>query len=546
MSHQEKIFEFGPFRLEAGEHRLLRGTQVVPVTGKAFATLHVLVQKQGSVVSKRDLMDAVWPGTSVEENNVDRNISMLRKALGDQDSGEPYIETVPRIGYRFVGRLKLAVPEPATVSTERTAIAVLPFADMSPGRDQQYFCEGLAEELINSLAQVDGLRVVSRTASFQFGSSGADVRDIGRKLAAGSLVEGSVQKAGDQLRVTVQLIAADTGYHLWSLRFDRKIEDVFAIQDEIAAAVVASLRGSVFNPREKKALERPHTEVAAYEFYLRGRQLLPLRTEEDLKHAIEMFSRAIDVDPEYSPAWAGKAVTHASLYEWFGAKARDLEAAQSASAKALALSPNLAEAHVARGITFHQMAQHEKAGQAFEEALRLAPNHWDALYYYARSSFASGNPAKAAALFRRAGDARREDYESPNLLVLCLRATDCAAEEIREAAREAIRRSERALMLNPRDARCLSLASCVYIDAGDPARAVEFARRALEIQPDGMSPLVNAACCYARLGMKEESLALLKTVFGRGWGHRSWIENDPDYDSLRSDPRFRELMTYIK
>lgn len=544
MSSEDNIFEFGPFRLEPREHRLLRGADVVSVTGKAFATLRVLVQRQGSVVSKRDLMEAVWPGIAVEENNVDRSISMLRKALGDQDNGEPYIETVPRVGYRFVAKLKSAASV-ELAAPERTAIAVLPFADMSPRRDQEYFCEGLAEELINALAQVDGLRVVSRTASFQFRSSGADVQDIGRKLSAGSLVEGSVQKSGDRLRVTVQLIAAETGYHQWSLRFDRKIEDVFAIQDEIAAAVVASLRGSVFNPREKKALERPHTEVAAYEFYLRGRQCLPLRSENDLKRGAEMFEKAIEVDPKYCPAYAGLALAHATLYEWFGAKQENLEAAQRASHTALTLSPNLAEAHVARGITFHQMTKYAQAGEEFEEALRLAPSHWDALYYYARSSFAAGNLEEAAELFRRAGAARQEDFESANLRTLCLRALG-RTEEVREAALEAIRRGERALMLNPRDARCLSLTACVFIDAGQPERALEFARRAIECQPDGLSPLVNGACVYARLGKKEEALSLLQEVFGRGWGHRSWIENDPDYDSLRDDPRFQELLTHVK
>jgi TolB-like protein/Flp pilus assembly protein TadD len=544
MSAEDEVVEFGPFRLEPQEHRLLRGDELMPVTGKAFSTLRVLVQRQGSVVSKRDLMDAVWPNTAVEENSVDRSISTLRKVLGDQDNGESYIETVPRVGYRFTARLKMVSREMAV--PERTAIAVLPFADMSPQRDQQYFCEGLAEELINALAQVDGLRVVSRTASFQFRSSGADVQEIGRKLVAGSLVEGSVQKSGDRLRVTVQLIAADTGYHQWSLRFDRSIEDVFAIQDEIAAAVVASLRGSVFNPREKKALERPHTEVAAYEYYLRGRHYQPLRSEDDLKLAVEMFEKAIEVDPKYSPAWAGLAVTHASLYEWFGAKEEDLTAAQRASERALALSPHLAEAHVARGITFHQMHEHDRAAAAFEEALRLAPNHWDALYFYARSRFASGKTEHAEELFKQAAAARHEDFESPNLRVLCLRATGRDAAVIKQAALEAVQRGERALMLNPRNVRCLSLTACVLIDAEQPERALEYARRALELDPHGMSALVNGACLYARLGMKEESIALLAEVFGRGWGHKSWIEKDPDYDSLRDDPRFQQLLANLK
>lgn len=330
------------------------------------------------------------------------------------------------------------------------------------------------------------------------------------------------------------------------MRFDRKLEDVFAIQDEIAAAVVASLRGSVFNPREKKALERPHTEVAAYEFYLRGRHYLPLRSETDLKRGAEMFQKAIDVDPKYSPAWAGLAMAHASLYEWFGAKKADLEAAQHASATALELSPNLAEAHVARGVTLHQMTQYLQAGKAFEEALRLAPNHWDALYYYARSSFASGKAEQAEALFRRAADARHEDFESPNLRILCLRSIGRGAEDVKQVAMEAVRRSERALMLNPYNARCLSLVACACIDADQPEQGLEYLRRALEAEPDGMSPLVNGACLYARLGKKDESLAMLEKVFGRGWGHRSWIENDPDYDSLRDDPRFRQLLANLK
>ena len=548
MSSSDPIFEFGPFRLEPREHRLMRAGKLVPLTGKAFTTLRVLVERHGTLVSKRDLMKAVWPDTAVEDNNLDRNISTLRKVLGDQADGQPYIETVPRAGYRFIAPLRSAGTRSETkeqAADELTAIAVLPFVDMSSKRDHQYLCEGLAEELINSLAQVDGLRVVSRTASFQFSSSGADVKEIGRKLGAGSLVEGSVQRSGNQLRVTVQLIEAESGYHQWSLRFDRNVQDIFAIQDEIAAAVVRSLRGSVFSQREQKALLRPHTDVAAYEFYLRGRQFLPRRGESDIQHAIEMFEKAIAVDPNYAPAYAGLAVAHASLYEWFGAHDHDLAAAQRASEKALQLGPNLAEAHVARGITFHQMAEHQKAAVAFEEALRLAPNLWEALYYYARSCFAAKKVERAAELFRRAAETRHEDYESPNLLTLSLRILG-REKEGKRWAREGIARAERALMVNPNDVRCLSITACVFIDMGEPQRALDWAHRALEIDPESMTALVNGACVYARLGKKDESLALLEKVFGRGWGHRSWIEQDPDYDSLRDDLRFKKLLAGLK
>jgi len=322
------VYQFGPFRLEVGEHRLVREGRSVPLTGKAFDTLRVLVERHGTLVAKRDLMNAVWPETTVEENNLDRNISLVRKALGEKANGPQYIETVPRVGYRFVARLSAAKstdgadsPSPAQ---EISAIAVLPFADMSPGRDQDYLCEGLAEELINALTQIDGLRVASRTASFQFRGAGADIHEVGRHLGVGTLLEGSVRKADDRLRVTVQLIEVATGFHRWSQRFDRTLDDVFAIQDEIAESVATSLRGSVLSGRERQALLRPHTGAAAYEYYLRGRQHLPLMTQPDLKRSGEMFERAIELDASYSPALAGLATVHATLYEWFGSQQDDL------------------------------------------------------------------------------------------------------------------------------------------------------------------------------------------------------------------------------
>jgi len=196
------VYEFGPFRLEVSEHRLLHEGRTVPLAGKAFDTLRVLVERHGTLVSKRDLMNGVWPETTVEENNLDRNISAVRKALGEKAAGRQYIETVPRVGYRFIARISEAaaedVPDSPLPTQDISAIAVLPFADMSPARDQDYLCEGLAEELINSLAQIDGLRVAARTASFQFRGTGTGVRAVGQHLGVGTLLEGSVRKAGEK------------------------------------------------------------------------------------------------------------------------------------------------------------------------------------------------------------------------------------------------------------------------------------------------------------------------------------------------------------
>src|SRR5262249_26423506 len=218
-------------------------------------------------IKKEELLRQVWPDTLVEENNLNKNVSVLRKALRAHSTGGAYIETIPRVGYRFVAPVSNIPAYPALAAHDLSTIAVLPFADMSPGRDQDYLCEGLAEELTNALTRIDGLRVAARSASFQFRSAGADVRAIGRKLGVGTLLEGSVRKSEDRLRVTVHLVEVATGYHRWSQSFDRRFDDVFAIQDEIAESTVDSLRGSVLSPREKQALLQPHTGPTAYADY---------------------------------------------------------------------------------------------------------------------------------------------------------------------------------------------------------------------------------------------------------------------------------------
>jgi non-specific serine/threonine protein kinase len=416
---------------------------------------------------------------------------------------------------------------------------------MSPDRDQDYLCEGLAEELINALTHVDGLRVAARTASFQFRASGADVREVGRHLGVGTLLEGSVRKAGDRLRVTVQLIEVATGYHRWSQRFDRMLDDVFAIQDEIAESVATSLRGNVLNGREKQALLRPQTGVGAYEYYLRGRQHLPRLTRPHLETSGEMFERAIELDAGYGPAWAGLAMVHATLYEWYGAKEDDLVTAERASHRALELAPDLAEAHVARGCALSLSRRYEEAAREFEGASRLNPNLFDAYYYFARTSFACGEIERSAELFRKAADVRQEDFQSPMLLGQSLRMLG-RHDEGRDASREGVRRAEHVLVLNPVDGRALSMGAVHLLEDGQTARALEWSQRALELYPDDMGTLLNGACLRARLGLKEEALELLERVFARGWGKRDWVEHDPDYDILRDDPRFKRLLAKLK
>jgi adenylate cyclase len=541
--------KFGDFAFDLRSELLFSGHNEVRLTPKAAAVLKVLLGAAGTPVSKAELFAAVWTDTVVSDDALTSIVQEIRKALGDDSKRPRFIETRHRRGYCFVAPVAGAPgesPSPSGIEAAGvSAIAVLPFADMSPERDQDYLCEGLAEELIGALTQIDGLRVAARTASFQFRAGGADVREVGRRLGVGALLEGSVRKSGDRLRVTVQLVETVTGFHRWSQRFDRALDDVFSIQDEIAESVAATLRGSVLSQREKEALLRPHTGTVAYEYYLRGRQRLSRMTRPDLLGAAEMFERAIELDARYAPAWAGLATVHATLYEWFGAGGDDLASAESSSEKALQLAPGLAEAHVARGMALSLTRRHVEAAREFDEAIRINPNLFDAYYSFARTSFARGETQRSVELFRKASEVRPEDFRSPIFLAQSLRKLG-AAEEARKANRDGILRAEQMLALNPSNVRALALGSRALFEDGQVERAMEWSKRSIELYPEDLATLVVSACIHAKANRQDEALDLLERAFARGWGQRDWVERDPDYDTLRDHPRFRKLLAKLK
>jgi len=539
---------FGRFRFEPLTARLWRDKREVKLTRKAAGVLGLLVARAGQPVAKQELFTSVWGNTIVSDDALVTCIQELRKALGDDAKQPRYIETRHRSGYLFVARVSQSPPpavEPAALVQVPAAIAVLPFTDMSPGRDQDYFCEGLAEELIDALTHVDGLRVAARSSSFLFRGAGVDVREAGRRLGVGAVLEGSVRKAGDQLRITVQLIDVASGYHQWSQRFERNVGDVFAIQDEIAETVATTLRGEKLSQRERRAVRRPQMAAEPYEYFLRGRQCLHRMQQPDMDQSRRMFERAIELDASYAPAWAGLATVHAQLFEWWGARDEDLQLADQASQEAMKLAPDLADAHVARGYALSLHRRYDEARAHFEAAARINPHLFDAYYYYGRTAFAQGEVERSAELFRQAAEVRQEDFQSLVLLAQSLKVLGRHDEEC-AADREGIVRAERILALNPMDGRALAMGSQALFGAGEVERAMQWSRRSLELHPDDMSALINAACLRARAGLKEEALELLQRAFGRGWGKKDWIEQDPDYDCLRDDPRFQLLLANLK
>jgi adenylate cyclase len=242
---------------------------------------------------------------------------------------------------------------------------------------------------------------------------------------------------------------------------------------------------------------------------------------------------------------AGLGIVHATLYEWFGSTEEDLRKAERASRRALEIAPNLAEAHVARGCALSLSRSYDEAATEFETAIRLNANLFDAYYYFARTCFARGDIERSAELFRAAAKTRQEDFQSPLLLSQSLRVLG-RNEEAKKALLDGLRRAEHSLMLNPVDGRALSLGASALAADGQAERAAEWSRRSLELYPDDMSTVMNAVCEHAIAGRKEEALALLERAVAKGWGKRDWLERDPDYDTLRDNPRFIQLLAKLK
>jgi serine/threonine protein kinase len=316
------------------------------------------------------------------------------------------LETAPYLG---TARPPLAPPQAPSV-------AVLPFRNMSSDAENEYFSDGLAEELINALTRIEGVHVASRTSAFAFKGKNEDVRKIGEQLNVRTVLEGSVRKAGNRLRISAQLVSVADGYQLWSETYNRELEDVFAIQDEIARNITKALR-VILSEKEKRAIEKvPTADVNAYDCYLRGRQFFHQFRRKGFEFAQEMFARAIELDPGYALAHAGIADCHSLLYMYWDTSPTNLRRADEASRKALEFGPDLAEAHVARGLAVALKKDFAEAEQEFTTAIRLDPSLFAARYFYGRACLSQGKLLEAAHLFEQACQLRPDDYQAASHL----------------------------------------------------------------------------------------------------------------------------------
>jgi len=449
---------------------------------------------------------------------------------------------VPADRFATAAAFAEALRDEGTGAAAGRSIAVLPFANMSGDAEADYFAEGVAEEITTALARIPELRVAARTSAFAFTGARLDVREIGRRLGVGVVLEGSVRRAGTRLRVTAQLINVADGYHLWSDRYDRELADVFAIEDDITRNIVAALEVLLADRGDRAMVRSTTAHVNAYDFYLRGRQYFRESRKKSLQYARQMFEQAIEIDPAYALAWAGAADCGSLLHMFYPGLADDRDRADRASARALELAPDLPEAHAARAFALFNLGRMKEAVERFKAALRLDPQLYEARYFYGRALFQLGLFAQAAEMFEEAARIR-DDPQARFFAAQAYQALGNTS-EADAAYRRAFDVASRHLALNPDDSRAATMAAVSACRIGRKDEGMAWARRAVEADPDDAGVRYNVACLYSLEGETDAAITALEDAFAVGFANRDWIERDPDLDPLRADPRFRALLAH--
>lgn len=616
---------FKTFRLDTANHLLWHNGNRVPVTPKAFDVLSYLVNHSGRVVTQDEILEALWSETYVNPEVLRKYILEIRKALGDRPDNPEFIETVPKRGYRFVAPVleeKAAEPlvaamspeieEPAleenptsvvvsseeksssgghrwwqlavllilaalasaviarrhfrvTTSPQNTSIAVLPFADMSAAKDQEYFSDGLAEQLINDLAKIPGLKVVGRSSAFQFKGRDEDLREVGRKLGVANVLEGSVRRDGNHIRITAELIKADDGFQLWSQTYDREIEDIFGVEDDIAQAATEALQLKLLGNRQPVAANLRNTNPEAYQAYLQAKYFSGRgQSKEDFDKALAYTNKAIELDKKYAPAWALRAAVQnmmaeiglTNMTEGFR-KARDDEE------RAIALDPTLDSGYVALAVTqmFYDW-DWEAANTSLTKAAALEPGNVDIVRIRAYLSLTLGNLDQATQLYRQAvtlDPLRTNSYLTVGQLL--------QAEGRYHEAQAAL---QKALDLNPQVTFAHLTLGQILIAEGKPQQGLTE----IEKEPSEWGKLTGGGMVYHALGREQDSnAALAKLIEKHGadcayqiaqvyafreesdksfeWLERAYkqrdsglagIKTDPLFRNARHDPRYTELL----
>lgn len=523
---------FADFELDPERHLLLRNGRELRAEPKVLSVLAYLIAHRDRVVPKEELLDQLWEERHVSESALTRVIRDLRRLLGDSSSEPRFIRTLYGRGFSFIAPLD----EPS--AARNASIAVLPFADLSAEKDHGWFCEGLADETINALTKVAKLEVVSRQSS---SLAGSEPREAGRRLGVAHVLEGSVRKSGSRMRVTVHLVDVASGRNLWSERYDRDAGDVFAVQEDIAEHAATALLGVLGESEQAAIHNRPRAELAAWELYLKGRQLAYQEIRRSLEAARQLYARAVEIEPRFALAWSGMADAMSDLYLYHVRDEALRDGADAASQRAVAIDPALAEAHTSRGQALVLQGRNEEAIDEFETAIALDPRSFDAHFLFARLLWTMERSEAAVAHLERAAAIRSDDYMTPTMAMQVYYALGRESDRHNAALRTAELTRKR-LDLRPDDVRALLMNAEAQYVLGERTKAMERIDQAYAIDPNDVCTLYNSACVFALDGEIDRALRAIEGAVRGGYTYREWLEHDADLVHLREEPRFRELM----
>jgi DNA-binding winged helix-turn-helix (wHTH) protein/tetratricopeptide (TPR) repeat protein len=589
-SPDEYIYEFGPYRLDPAEQQLLRNRKAIPLPPKVFATLLVLVQNSGRVVAKDELLERVWPDSFVDESSLAQNISILRKALGEGPGVPKYTETVPKRGYRFVADVKIVGRSEGKLdsrqpivqngfdrvfgsSVSNKTVVVLPFRRLHPQvSDDGLLGLAMADSIITALNVLKQLTVLPTSVIFKYTNRKSDPSVIGRNLGAELVVDGTVQQAGECIRVTVQLIRVRGEIALWSGKFDAKLSDLFVLQDSISEQVAKVLVSIVGGIKQSYMKRRSTESVEAYQHYIKGRFFWDKRTEEDLRKSIQYFQSAIDLDPDYALAHAGMADSYSILAEYlFLPPADAFRKATAAAEHAVKVDYKLAEAHSSLAeVKFFYERDWVSAEEEFKLAIELDPNNAVTRHMYAWFLLTQEKLDEASEEFRRARELdplslvysttiglpfyyKRQynraiklyrdvlemnpDYKIANYYLgsALLHKGDFSD------ARVAFRNAYKAEQLQ----QITALMGFTYAVMGKRDAAIKELKKLKALSKARYISPYNIALIYSGLGEVNEALGWLERAYKEGAAWLVFLKIDPGFDRLRSESRFTDLLTRV-
>ena len=573
-------FRFGQFMFDLERGTLLNRGSNVPLRPQSYQVLKILLENHGRLVTRSQLQQEVWGDSIVTDGSLTQCLIDIRKAIGDTD--KTIIRTVPRRGFLFdapvevnadasnrsgsttgvstrtEGRKMLFVLSLCTAAVLSlsfykwwnstplvSSIAVLSFENRSEDPTQEYFSDGVSEELLNLLVKVPQLRVTSRSSSFSFKGKDIDARTIARHLDVAHIVEGTVRRMDDRVRVTAQLTEASSGTLLWSQIYERELGDIFAVQNEIAQRIFDAL-GDKLDIDEEWAPEALVVQsFDAYDYYLRGRSRALLSTRESHAEAQSLYSAAIDLDPNYAPAYAEFALSLSHYFRSYDADPNHLDRAEELSRLAVELAPDYSRAHLARGQVYSSQGLYQEADIKFQTAAKLNPRSAELLYHYAGFTFGRGKYSQTAQLLESALQLDPSHKPSWALLPMVYRRLG-RNEEALDAYRESAETIELGLEINPDDVSALIRLAAARLELGEREHALDTAEHVLQLSGDDAVMLYEAACIFSRAGDAERAMALLEASVEAGFSDSAWVAQDSDLDSIRGHPRFAALLQLME